>query len=245
MAAFVESQVTVKRKWAPGLVTLELNQSLPDFLPGQFAQLALELNGKRVKKSYSIASAPGQAAEFFISEVKEGELSPSLVEGGLDGSVLVDPEPLGYFTLEEVPECETLWLVSTGTGLGPTISMLRTKGALDRFRRVIVIHGARQLSHLAYRDEILERAQKDSRLSYLPCVSREGTNLESFRGRITTGFAEGFLEKWAGQRFDEQSHMLLCGNPQMIDEMSAQLKDRGFEKHRRRKPGHFNFERYW
>ena len=245
MAEFLKTQVTTQTQWAPGLVTLQLTESLPEFLPGQFAQLGLDIAGKRVKRSYSIASAPGEAPEFFVSEVKNGELSPSLVQSGENGELFVDPEPLGYFTIDEVPECQTLWLVSTGTGLGPTISMLRTPGALDRFKRVIVIHGARQLDHLAYRDEILERAQKDPRLSYLPCVSREGSNLESFKGRLTTGFAEGFLEQWAGQKFDEQSHMLICGNPHMIDDMSAQLKERGFEKHRRRKPGHYNFERYW
>ena len=245
MAEFLKTQVIMQSEWAPGLVTIQLKDSLPAFLPGQFAQLGLDIAGKRVRRSYSISSAPGEAPEFFISEVKNGELSPSLVEGGQSGSLFLDPEPLGYFTLNEVPDCDTLWLVSTGTGLGPTISMLRTPNALDRFKRIIVIHGARQLSHLAYRDEILERAHKDSRLSYLPCVSRECTNFESFRGRITTGFQDGFLEKWAGQNFDERSHMLLCGNPKMIDEMTAQLKERGFEKHRRRKPGHYNFERYW
>ncbi|MCH2107778.1 MAG: ferredoxin--NADP reductase [Polyangiaceae bacterium] len=250
MSGFEKAKIADKQHWAPGLATITVEYPTPDFIAGQFMQIAAEVDGEQIKRSYSISSAPGKPLEFFISEVAGGALSPILCQKEIGDELLIDGNPLGFFTLQEVPPARFLWLASTGTGLGPTISMLRQEEDLDRFEEVLIIHGVRQQSDLAYRQELEELMtsganQGKTKIRYIPVVSREGAPEIGLQGRITERFADGSLEKIAAQTMDADSHLLLCGNPAMITDMATLMKERGFEKHRRRKSGHFNFEKYW
>ncbi len=240
-------QVTIASRldWTPHLMTLTLKAEGPAFKPGQFFNLGIERDGQILRRSYSAASAPNAPLEFFLSEVPEGDLTPSVFRLGQGDRILVDLAPLGFFTLDEVPEARCLWLVATGTGLGPYVSMLRERSVLERFERIVVVHGVRTTEQLAYREEIEELASTAPHLRYLAVVSGIDDESSHLHGRITKHFESGSLEERAGAPFGADSHMLLCGNPTMIDDMTGLLKSRGFEKHRRRKPGHFNFERYW
>jgi ferredoxin/flavodoxin---NADP+ reductase len=229
---------TIKRRteWAPGLVSLVLDGLTPPFVPGQFFQLGVRgPDGELIRRSYSAASAPGQRLEFLLSEVPGGALTPKLCALSAGD---------GFFTLAEVPVCDTLWLVATGTGLGPFLSMLRAKGALERFNRVVVVHGAHEQARLAHADEVRALTQGQG-ARYVPCVSREEPPPGGLRGRVTDLLSKGELEAAAGAPIDTHAHVLLCGNPAMIDDMVGLLRARGLEKHRRRAPGHFNFEKYW
>src|SRR5207248_2925841 len=145
-----------------------------------------------------------------------------------------------------VPPCRELWLVATGTGLGPFVAMLRGTEIWQRFERVSVVHGARSLAHLSYADEIAELGDKHAgRLSYTQLVSA-GPHGNALAGRVTTALADGSLEARAGLRLDpERSHLMLCGNPDMILEVTAVLALRGLRKHRVRTPGHITAEKYW
>lgn len=242
------TEVTIKRKriWAPGLMSIELACEVPPFSAGQFFNLGLKSAEQIVRRSYSAASAPGAPLEFLLSEVAAGGLTPSIFQLGEGDAILLDQTPLGFFTLKEVPEAKSLWMVATGTGLGPFISMLRDGAVLRRFDRLVVVHGVRHEEQLAYREELEELSQKFPQLKYLAAVSGSSSLAKaSPPGRITTHFASGLLEERAENPFDGDSHMLLCGNPVMIEDMTTLLKLRGFEKHRRKKPGHFNFEKYW
>lgn len=245
MSGKLPAQIVKRQQWAPGLFTLQLDCSR-DFSCGQFFNLGIEREGKELRRSYSAASAPGVPLEFFISEVPEGELTPSLSKLAIGDTLLLDETPLGFFTLKEVPDCEDLWLVATGTGIGPYISMLRDGGVLERFKNVFLVHGVRHREQLAYFEELKTRARQSSGFHYLPTLSGDPADEDQgiLAGRITGAWDNGALEG-SGASFGAKSHMLLCGNPQMIDDMVGRLKERGFEKHRRRKPGHFNFERYW
>ncbi len=215
------------------------------FEPGQFFNLGLKHGESVVRRSYSAASAPGPNLSFLISRVETGELTPSLFDLEVGAEVLLDPTPLGFFTLKEVPETKRIWLVATGTGLGPYLSMLRANALRDRFLEVNLVHGVREVAQLACREELSQLAQEQTQLRYLPVLSGQDARAEgALSGRITAAWDDGSLEQ-AGGSFDQDCHMLLCGNPQMIEDMTQRLKDRGFEKHRRRKPGHFNFEKYW
>ncbi len=245
LAMFQPARIGNRQTWAPGLISFTLEGIAPDFQPGQFFQIGLrDPAGEIISRSYSVASAPGQPLEFFLSEVPGGTFSPQLFALGEGDELLVDDAPLGFFTLSEVPDTENLWLLATGTGLGPYLSMLRAKKDLTRFSRIIVVHGVRQAIQLAYCDE-LEDLAKDQHITYVPLTSQDEPPPEGLQGRITSAFDSGRLEEKAQVPIDTQSHLLLCGNPNMITEMSDRLKQRGLSKHRRRSPGHFNFEKYW
>jgi ferredoxin/flavodoxin---NADP+ reductase len=246
---FREATILRRTVWAPGLVSLVLEGQTPTFVPGQFFQLGVRAEGgELVRRSYSAASAPGQPLEFLLSEVTDGALTPRLCALEPGDALELDDTPLGFFTLAEVPTCETLWLLATGTGLGPFLSMLRANDGLERFSQVIVVHGAPSGPRLAYADEVRALCAPGTpgpRKQYIPCVSRDNPVPDALRGRITGVLESGELEGRAGTSIDPNAHVLLCGNPAMIDDMVKLLRARGLEKHRRRAPGHFNFEKYW
>lgn len=242
-----EGRIAARRDWAPGLMTLTLDAPLRPFKPGQFMNLGLLTTGpEAVFRAYSLASAPGAPLELFLSEIETGELSPPLFRSRVGDRVLVDPEPHGYFTLDWVPNARELWLFATGTGLAPFISMLRSAEPFQRFEHVVVVQGVRRLEHLAYADELRALAAS-RRLSWVPAVSRE-SELPSglLGGRLTRAFETGAIEEAVGRELRaEQAHVMLCGNPQMIDEMLALLHARGLRRHRSRSPGHVTVEKYW
>lgn len=226
-------------------MTIELASDVPPFEAGQFFNLGVQSGEAVLRRSYSAASAPGAPLEFFLSEVEGGGLTPHIFRLEEGDSILLDQTPLGFFTLKEVPEAQSLWLVATGTGLGPFISMLRQGAVFERFERVVLVHGVRGEEQLGYRDELETLAEMVPQLKYIGAVSGSSSETELPVGRITSQFESGQLEERARTTFDADAHMLLCGNPLMIEDMTALLKARGFEKHRRKKPGHFNFEKYW
>src|SRR4051812_11946435 len=140
MNGFVEGRVAARRDWAPGLITLTVDAQIEPFTPGQFANLGLESGAELTRRSYSIASAPGAPLEFYLKEVPAGVLTPKLTRLEVGARVLVERKPQGFFTLAYVPPCRDLWLVATGTGLGPFIAMLRSPEVWQRFERVSVVH---------------------------------------------------------------------------------------------------------
>src|SRR5450432_782842 len=154
MTGFAEGRVVARRDWAPGLTTLTIDAAIEPHTPGQFVNLGLELGGELVRRSYSIASVPGAALEFFLKEVPGGTLTPALLRLPVGAPVLVERKPQGFFTLGYVPPCRDIWFVATGTGLGPFVAMLRSAEVWRRFERVAVVHGARRPEHLSYGDEL-------------------------------------------------------------------------------------------
>jgi ferredoxin--NADP+ reductase len=247
MNAWSQGHVVHRQDWAPGLTTLRLQADIEPFSPGQWVNLALTLQGAFVRRSYSLSSAPGEPPEFFLTRVSGGVLTPALFELPIGAAVMVERKPQGFFTLRYVPEAAEAWFVATGTGLGPYIAMLRTAEPWQRFERIVVVHGVRRVADLAYRDELVERSQEHGgKLTWVPVVSREPEAEGVLHGRITTTLHEGALERAAGLSLSaERSHVLLCGNPEMIADMTQGLAERGLRKHRVRKPGHITVEKYW
>jgi len=244
--AWQTAQVDQVQEWAPGLRTLTLSTAPPiSFEAGQFVNLALDLPDGRVSRNYSMASAPGDPLEFFLIEVQGGALTPALFALSPGDPLFVNPRPAGHFTLANVPPAEILWLIATGTGLGPYISMLRTDAAWE-YDRLVLVHAVRQPEHLAYREELTTlSAAHDERLAVVSIVSRAPAE-GALRGRVTVALQNGALEQAAGARIDPAtSHVLLCGNPAMIGEMLALLSERGLKRHRRSDPGHVTSEKYW
>ncbi|HVY29915.1 MAG TPA: ferredoxin--NADP reductase [Polyangiaceae bacterium] len=241
----VETTVVRRHDWAPGLMTLALAER-PQFRPGQFMNLGLHLPEGFVSRSYSLASAPGHELEVLLARVGEGALTPALFELQAGAPVSLDPKPQGFFTFDYLPPHRELWLLATGTGLGPFLSMLRSGQAFERAERVLLVHGARGPSELAHREELTTLlADRGERFRYLPVLSREH-EAGLMHGRVTHVLESGELEERAQTRIQaESSHLMLCGNPAMIDEVTTQLVVRGLRRHRQRAPGHITTEKYW
>lgn len=247
MQGWSAGHLVARRDWAPGLSTLVIEAEVEPFAPGQFVNLALELDGVIERRSYSIASPPGAPLAFLVTEVPEGVLTPHLLRLSVGDQVWVEPKPQGFFTLKWVPPAAELWLVATGTGLGPFLSLLASVELWERFERVVLVHGVREAAHLAHRAELEALVtEKSGRFSFVPALSREPAATGILHGRVTALLADGSLERAAGTTLDAaRSHVMLCGNPAMIEEMTTRLGERGMKKHRVRTPGHITFEKYW
>ncbi len=232
--------------WAPGLATFHFDLELESFVAGQWVSIAVSVSGERVKRAYSLASAPGAAPEFFVTEVADGAVSPRLFALQPGEGLEIESKPQGFFTLDYVPDSEQLWLVATGTGLGPYISMLRAGRVFERFAHVVVVHGVREAAHLAYANELRDAGTDRCQVSYVPVVSRDPNQAGVLHGRVTTVLSSGQLEEAARAKLaPDKSHLMLCGNPDMIQDLMALLEVRGLQRHRVRKPGHITIEKYW
>lgn len=238
----------IERKivWSEGLFTLAVNApEVVPFAPGQFLQLGLELPDGHLHRPYSVASPHGELLEFFIVLVEDGKLTPLLWKMEAGDKIDVSAKPAGSFTLRHCPEGSVLWLIGTGTGLAPYIAMLRTPEPWRRYPKIVLVHGVRHAADLAYQPELSShRASHGDRFNYIPVVSREDVQ-GSLRGRITTCITNGSLEAAADQVFTPDCCVMMCGNPDMLNETEQLLGERGIKKHKPKAPGQIVVERYW
>ena len=251
MAAWVEGQVAGKRQWTGSLVSLEVAAPDVKFVAGQFARLALPAppghNEPMIGRPYSFVNPPGSAPhEFYFIVVPGGPLSPRLAALAEGDPVWLAPRANGFFSVDEVPPADVLWCLSTGTGIGPFLSMLRTDLLWTRFSRAVLVHAVRHGEELTYQDTIAGvAAARAGAFTYVPMVSR-GAHPAALAGRIPAAIEDGRLEMRAGIPLSpENAQAMLCGNPAMVDDTQTVLAARGMKRHRRKEPGHVTVETYW
>jgi len=247
MTQWFETEVVENRHWTETLFTLRVSGAPLAFAAGQFVRIALDIDGERVARAFSIVNAPGEALlEFYGVVVPQGPLSPRLAQLQAGERLFVARNPAGFLVLSEVPAAETLWLMATGTGLAPFISMLRADTPWQRFEKVVLVHAVRHAPELVYPDDIdRARAKHGPRFVYVPVVSREDAP-HALRGRIPALLADGRLEGAAGLELARTgSQVMLCGNPDMLKDTTAALVVRGLRRNRRRTPGHITVESFW
>ena len=241
---------------------------VPDFTPGQFVTLALPRDhsadprapagalrspssrARLIRRAYSIASSPDtrDSMEFLVVLVRGGKLTPRLWTVEQGGRLWMNDRVEGEFTLKGVPADKELVMISTGTGIAPFMSMLRTYRGQSRWRRFVMINGARRATDLAYRQELERVAREDPGIVYISTVTREPEDSEwrGLRGRVQALLEDEVYQRTVGTPLEPQeAHVFLCGNPVMIKSVQALLEVRGFQPHTRRTPGNIHFERYW
>ena len=241
MTTWLSATVVQNRHWSDALFSLRVAGAPLSFEAGQFVRIALDVDGERVARPFSMVNAPQDPVlEFYGIVVPDGPLSPRLAALRAGEPLYVASNTAGFLVLSELPDAETLWLVSTGTGIAPFISMLRAGTAWQRFRNVVLVHAARHARELVYAEDIRKTAAR-----YVRIVSREDAP-GCLRGRIPALVRDGQLEAAAGLRLaPESSQVMLCGNPDMLRDATAVLGERGLRKHRRRAPGHVTLESFW
>ena len=238
--SWLNARVIENRHWTDVLFSLRVEGARLRFQAGQFVRIALDIDGERVARAFSFVNPPHDPVlEFYGVIVPGGPLSPRLAKLQRGDTLYVAPNPAGFLVLSEVPAAKTLWLVATGTGLAPFLSILRTEEPWQRFENVVVVHAARYARELTYWESI-----GNTRARYVTMVSRE-PHAPSLAGRIPAALRDGRLESAAGIKIDAHSHFMLCGNPQMLRDTTEALAERGLRKHRRRAPGHITVESFW
>ena len=238
----------------PSLFTLRTTRDAGfRFRAGQFARLGVtKADGSTVWRAYSMVSAPhDEHLEFFSIVVPDGEFTSELSRLREGDTLMVDRQAFGFLTLDRFVDGRDLWLLATGTGLAPFLSILQDLEVWERFERIILVYSVRQAAELAYQELIAELKDKEylegvaDKLLFIPVVTREEVP-GALHGRITTLIENGELERAAGLELTpEHSRVMLCGNPQMIDDTRSVLKARDMNLSLSRRPGQVAVENYW
>jgi len=247
MSTWVEGTVVNLRQWTDELYSVQVEADIASFTAGQFTRVALEIDGEMVARPYSFVNGPDNPVhEFTFILVKDGPLTHELVRLKRGDKLFLAPRAAGFFILSEVPEADTLWMLSTGTALGPFLSILATAKVWQHYRNIVLVHAVRTAVELTYGDEIeslLE--QHPEQLQYVPFVSREDTD-SAINARVPVAIEDGRLEQRAGFKMTAaDSQVMICGNPAMVRGTVAVLERRGMQKNKRREPGHITTEQYW
>ncbi|MFT4994249.1 MAG: ferredoxin--NADP+ reductase [Paraglaciecola sp.] len=248
MAQWLDASVVKRTDWNDHLFSLSVScEGFPAFKAGQFTKFGIEQDGKVLSRPYSLVNGPeNDYLEIIAVPVAEGLLSTKLhmLQPG-DGLKVMAPAT-GFLVLDEVPASKNLWLIATGTGVGPFLSILSGSEAWQRFESITLVYGMRQVNDLAYRALIDSwTAAYPDKFHFVPVISREDSP-EALRGRIPQLLESGEIPALARQSLNAQdSQVMLCGNPEMIQDALLTLEAMGLKKHLRRSPGHISMERYW
>jgi ferredoxin--NADP+ reductase len=247
MQKWIEGTVVNQKRWTETLFTLYVDAEIAAFEAGQFAKLALAEGSEMVARPYSFVNAPkARPHEFYYVTLPDGPLTQRLCRLESGDTIHLAPRPSGFLVLSEVPEGADLWLISTGTGMGPFLSILNSDVPWRRFQQVVLVHAVRYPEELTYRDSIARLLGKHGgRMRMVSFVSREEQS-GALHGRIPAAIEDGRLETMAGVALSANtSQVMICGNPEMVTDTTEALKRRGMKKHRRREPGHITVENYW
>lgn len=249
----VHAPILWRHVWNDHLLSIRIaREQNYGFVSGQFARIGLaDDSGEITWRAYSIVSAPHEPfLEFFLVVLPEGKFSARVAKKNVGDNILLEKPAQGFLTLDRFKDGRDLWLIGTGTGLAPYISMLREPSTWTRFANIVVALSVRDAQDLAYIAEIEALAKShrhgEARLSFVKSLTRDDQHDGVLHGRLTALTESGALERHAALAFDlDDSRFMLCGNPDMVEAMRALLKSRGFAMNRRLTPGHIIVENYW
>lgn len=247
MSAWLKGKIIAHQHWNDKLHSLFIEAEIAPYQAGQFVKIGLEIAGEIVGRPYSLVNPPGRPPlEIYYIHVPQGVLTPHLMALSPGDDILVSPNANGFMVVDEIPPARILWLMATGTGVGPFLAMLEDSHTWQRFEKVVLVYAVRSLAELSYQERIASvAAAHHERFSYVPFISRESSAF-ALPGRIPAALENGLLEARAGETLSaETSQVVLCGNPAMVEDVMASLVQRGLKKHRRRDPGHITTETYW
>jgi ferredoxin--NADP+ reductase len=252
MNGFNEETVLSVRHWTDTLFsfTSTRNDSFR-FENGQFTMMGLEVDGKPLVRAYSMVSPNyDETLEWFSIKVPDGPLTSRLQHIQEGDRVLVSKKPVGTLIVDNLKPGRTLYLLSTGTGLAPFMSIIRDPATYERFDRLVLVHGCRVVAELAYGELISKQLPEHEfigedvrdKLVYYPTVTREP--FEN-RGRITDLITSGKLFSDIGlpELSPQHDRVMLCGNPELIRDMRVILEERGFDEGSSGEPAEYVIEK--
>ncbi len=246
MANWLAGKVVENRRHNDYLSALIIDVPFTPFEAGQFVRVGVADGDGVLARPYSLVNTPEETyLEVYFNIVEEGPLSPRLFALEAGDDVLVSDNPSGFLTVSEIPDCRHLWMIATGTGIGPFLAILKSDRVWERFEKVVLCYSVSLAEELAYQDLIQQLlARHGEQFVYVPIVTREA-HAGALGARVTTLMADGTLEKHTGLAINgDDSHVMMCGSSDMIRDVSEALVSRGMKKHRRREPGHYTTEKY-
>jgi ferredoxin--NADP+ reductase len=238
---YAEQTVTSIRRWSNRTFSFMTTRPAGfEFKNGEFVMLGLRPEGKLIPRAYSIVSTNrDEHLEFLSIQVPDGPLTSRLANVDKGNPIWINTKTTGSLTLDHIQSGRNLYMLSTGTGLAPFMSLIRAGEVFKEFERVILVHTVRKEQALAYREELTERT--DSRFLYVPTVTREQFDPNA-RG------ADLFRSGELSSRLElplpdpEQDRVMICGNPNMNKEMTEYLEQHGWTMTNYKGTGNFTVE---
>src|SRR3954471_17728961 len=252
MSAFYKEKVLSVRHWTDTLFSFtSTRDSGFRFQNGQFAMIGLEVDGRPLMRAYSMASANHEEElEFFSIKVADGPLTSKLQTIQQGDTILVGRKATGTLIADNLIPGERLLLLLTGTGLAPFASLIKDPDVYERYETIVLVHGCRHVSELAYGEELVAKLRDDDlfgpllseKLVYYPTVTREPFRN---RGRITDLITSNqlFSDLHQGPLDIETDRIMMCGSPAMLEELKVMFEGRGFLEGSHSTPGHFVIEK--
>ncbi|PRO70785.1 ferredoxin--NADP reductase [Alteromonas gracilis] len=256
MRNLISATVTDVHHWNETLFSFKTTrESSFRFESGQFVMIGLEVDGKPLMRAYSIASPNyEEELEFFSIKVPDGALTSRLQNIAIGDEIMLSVRPAGTLVPGFLLPGKHLYLLSTGTGLAPFMSIIRDPFIYEKFEKIVLVHGTRWRSELAYQSEIENvlpnnpyfGEQVREKLIYYPSVTREDYEYKGVRheGRITDLIENGKLLADTSMPSLNPDHdrFMLCGNDNMLQDLMTMLNERGFSKANSRRMGHYVIE---
>jgi ferredoxin--NADP+ reductase len=252
MSPFHQERVLSVRHWTDRLFSFRTTRT-PSFRfrSGQFVMMGLQGDGRPLLRAYSLASAHyDDELEFFSIKVPDGPLTSRLQHLKEGDEVLIGRKPTGTLIVDNLKSGRTLFLLGTGTGLAPFLSIVRDPEAYENFDRIVVAHGVRWIKDLAYGDCLSDELPRDEligdivreKLIYYPTVTREPFRNQ---GRISLALTSDTLTQTLGLPPIDPAHdrFMLCGSPAMLADIRAILDAKGFEEGNHGEPGDYVIEK--
>ena len=252
MSAFYREKVLSVQHWTDTLFSFRATRDSGfRFQNGQFAMIGLEIDGRPLMRAYSMASANHEEElEFFSIKVADGPLTSKLQRIREGDTILVGRKATGTLVTDNLIEGKRLLLLSTGTGLAPFASLVKDPDVYERYENIVLVHGCRQVSELAYGEELVAKLRDDElfgpmlseKLLYYPTVTREPFRN---RGRITDLItsAQLFNDLHQPPLDIATDRIMMCGSPPMLEELRQLFEGRGFLEGNNSRPGHFVIEK--
>ena len=252
MSAFHEEEVLTVHHWTDRLFSFTTTRDTAlRFSNGHFTMIGLRVNNKPLLRAYSIVSPNYEEhLEFLSIKVQDGPLTSRLQHIQVGDKIIVGRKPTGTLLIDYLLPGKNLYLLSTGTGMAPFLSVFRDPDTYERFDKVILVHGVREVKELAYHDYLTHELPQHEflgemireKLLYYPTVTREPFKNQ---GRLTDAIESGKLFSDLGlPAFNPtDDHVMICGSPQMLKDLKHMLEERGFKEGNTTKPGDFVIER--
>ena len=252
MSAFLEERVLSVHHWTDRLFSFTTTRDPAlRFSNGHFTMIGLKVDGKPLLRAYSIVSANYEEhLEFLSIKVPDGPLTSRLQHIQVGDTIVVGKKPTGTLLIDYLLPAKRLYLMSTGTGLAPFLSVIRDPQTYEKFEEIILIHGVREVAELAYHDYLSEELPRheilgemvSAQLKYYPTVTREAFRNQ---GRINELIDSGklFADLGVPPLSPLEDRVMLCGSPEMLATLKELLEKRDFEEGNTTRPGDFVIER--
>jgi len=252
MSAFLEEKVLSVHHWTDRLFSFTTTRDPAlRFSNGHFTMIGLKVDGKNLLRAYSIVSANYEEhLEFLSIKVPDGPLTSRLQHIQVGDSIVVGKKPTGTLLCDYLLPGKRLYMFATGTGLAPFMSIIRDPDTYERYEKVVLVHGVREVKELAYHDLITQELPQHEflgemvrdKLLYYPTVTREAFR---HQGRLTDLLESGELNRSLGLPAlnPAEDRIMICGSPEMLKQLKGMLEQRAFKEGNTTTPGDFVIER--